>query len=153
MVPEIEKSGLQSLAQGLDRVIRSLIFPGNKAIDHDKCDTWKALEGLNIISKETFLIRFVILEMWHVKHCKSWWYQHLSNTLWRNSSRTKHPIVMVLFCFRSFLLNFARFFKLYSPILKWGYFKFDQIWIKRSYPFRWLTTETKGKSDKMEPNV
>ena len=58
------------LVQGLDRVIWSLIFPGNKTINNNKCDSRKALEGLHTISEETYLIQFVILKILHVKHCK-----------------------------------------------------------------------------------
>ena len=36
--------------QVLDRVIRSLIFPGSKAIDHNKCANRKADESLTVHS-------------------------------------------------------------------------------------------------------
>ena len=74
---EIEKSGLQSISQGLDCVIQfkarqcDLIFDnsGNKTIDYNKCASCKPLEGN--IPEETYFIRFVILEILHVKRCKN----------------------------------------------------------------------------------
>ena len=57
--------------QGLDRMIWTLIFSGNKAIEHKECDSWKARESLHTIPEKNLFDRFVILDILDVKHCKN----------------------------------------------------------------------------------